>query len=56
MDYVSVIDPATIVVDLDGCEVTVKLIGVQSAGVGDWFDAQVTDWMQGALDGASLTL
>ena len=32
--FVSAIDPATIVVDLNGDEVTVKLIGVKSAGVG----------------------
>ena len=54
--FVSAIDPATIAVDLNGDEVTVKLIGVQSAGVGDRFDAQVKDRMQEALDGASLTI
>ena len=54
--FVSAIDYATIVVDLDGEEATVKLIGVESAGVGDRFDAQVADAIREALEGETLTL
>ena len=54
--FVSAIDYATIVVDMDGEETTVKLIGIESAGVGNWFDDQVADAIREALDGTTLTL
>ena len=54
--FVSAIDYATIVVDMDGEEATVKLIGVESAGVGNRFDDQVADAIREALDGTTLTL
>ena len=54
--FVSAIDYATIVVDLDGDEATVKLIAVESAGAGDLFDAQVADAIREALEGETLTL
>ena len=54
--FVSAIDYATIVVDLDGEEATVKLIGVESAGVGDLFDEQVADAINESLEGETLTL
>ena len=54
--FVSVTDPSTIVVDLNGDQVSVKLIGIESVGVGNWFDAEVVDAMHEALDGTTLTL
>lgn len=54
--YVSVTDPSTIVVDFNGDQVSVKLIGIESVGVANWFDAEVVDAMHEALDGTTLTL
>ena len=55
-DFVSVVDSATIVVDLDGSKETVRMIGVERVLEPTWFEQGVVDSMAEIMADSALTL
>ena len=55
-DFVSVVDSATIVVDLDGTKETVRMIGVERILEPTWFEQGVVDSMEDLMADTALTL
>lgn len=55
-DFVSVVDSATIVVDMDGAKETVKLIGIERILEPTWFEQGVVDSMTEVMADTAVTL
>ena len=55
-DFVSVVDSATIIVDLDGTRETVKMIGIDRILEPTWFEQGVVDSMEEIMADSAVTL
>ena len=55
-DFVSVVDSATIIVDLDGTKETVKMIGIERVLEPTWFEQGVVDSMEEIMTDTAVTL